>query len=517
MYWLQGFKQSTVCNVVLYCLRHFGTYMAPKYKNRCQRMSRHIRNLASARVVGAIKPPATGQADYFDATVKGFGIRVSAGGRMTWFVMYRDSDSRRQRFTLGTYPALSCKDARREALSTFEAIAKGGNPAKEKKARKMADTFAEMAEAYLRHYAKGEAYATWEEGKALSVEHPRLTLQGRELVFPPDCSEATAAKLTEARRAIVAYLKAPDDPPAPNKRSWKVDQRIIELDMLPEWKHKKAETFTRADVNRLLDKIVERGASIQANRTLEIVRKMFSWAIGESRVTLDANPCSEIKKRGIETPRDRHLTADEINALWPMQGNADRPAKINDASRLALLLMLVTGQRPGEVLGMPWGELDPNWQTGEKPTWTIPSERSKNGRAHSVPLSSLAVEVLIEAKVLAGDSPFVFPSPRGNGPMLVSSLSHALIRSQHFGLATFRPHDLRRTVATHLEGPECGISRFVVARILNHADMSITGRHYSQYQHLDEKRQGLNAWARLLADIIKGEKSTATVITLQRT
>lgn len=480
-------------------------------------MSDNIRNLSSARVVGAIKPPKAGQVDYFDATVKGFGLRVSAGGRRTWFVMYRNGDGRRQRFTLGTYPALSCKDARRDALSTFEAIANGADPAKEKKSRKTADTFAEMADAYIRHYAKGEAYATWEDGKALADLCPGITLQGRELILPPDCPDTAAAKIAEARRSVVAYLKAPDDPPTPNKRSWHVDQRIIDLDMLPEWKHKKAETFTRADVNRLLDKIVERGASIQANRTLEIIRKMFSWAIGESRVRLDANPCSEIKKRGVETPRDRHLTADEINAVWSMQGNDNQPAKINDASRLALRLMLATGQRPGEVLGMPWGELDTDWQTAEKPTWTIPSDRSKNGRAHSVPLSSLAVGLLAEAQALAGESPFVFPSPRGNGPMLVSSLSHALIRSHHFGLAAFRPHDLRRTVATHLEGPECGISRFIVARILNHADMSITGRHYSQYQHLDEKRQGLNAWARRLADIIKGEKSTATVITLQRT
>ncbi len=477
------------------------------------RKSTRVCNLGNTRTVGALKRPSTGQIDYFDEALKGFGIRVSAAGRMTWFVMYRDSDGRRQRYNLGTYPTVTVKRARTDARTALESVSKGGNPAKEKRERKMADTFAELAAAYIRHYAQGEAFATWQDGKAIVEKHPDFIMKGRELVIPPTYK----GNIDDDRRPITAYLKAPDNPPAPRKRSWRKDQNLIDRDLLPEWRHRKAETITRADVNRLLDKIVDRGAPIQANRALEVIRKLFSWAIGESRVRLDANPCSEIKKRGVETPRDRHLSADEIKAMWPMVGTKERPAKITDATRLALRLMLTTGQRPGEVLGMAWAELDGDWQDAEKPSWVIPANRSKNGRAHSVPLSPLAVDLLTEAKALADGSPYVFPSPRGKGAMQVSSLSHALSRSEHFGIEPFTSHDLRRTVATHLEGPECGISRFIVSRILNHADQSVTGRHYSQYQHDTEKRAALNTWARRLSEIVTGSKPEgADVVPLKK-
>lgn len=464
-------------------------------------MSKRVRNLSNSRTVGAADLiPKAGQVDYWDRDLKGWGLRVSASGRRTWFVMYR-ADGKRERYSLGLYPAIGTGEARDKALTVLRAVGNGENPARAKRIGKTVDTFEELAEGYIRYYAKGEAFATWEDGRSICEAHPDFELIGRRLVapngFPPEA-------LKENERAIRAFLAAPEAPPAPSKRSWRKDQDVINRDLLPEWRHRKADSITRVDVNRVLDKIVDRGSSVQANRVLEIIRVMYSWAIGASRVEIHINPCHEVKKRHKEKSKERHLSADEVPVFWPMAGSAEHPAKITEASKLALRLILATAQRPGEVLGMRKDELDANWETSNDPGWTIPGERVKNGRTHRVPLSPLALDLIREAVALSGDSPFVFPSPRGKGPMLVSSLSHAIARSQFFGLDPFTPHDLRRSASTHMGRKECGVRPHVVSRVLNHIDQTVRAKHYDPYDYDDEKREALNAWARRLAELIDG-------------
>tara|TARA_R110000824_G_scaffold180885_3_gene361436 strand:+ start:658 stop:2085 length:1428 start_codon:yes stop_codon:yes gene_type:complete len=473
-------------------------------------MAKRVRNLSNTRTVGAADLiPKAGQVDYWDRDLKGWGLRVSTSGRRTWFVMYR-ADGRRERFTLGTYPAMGAADAREKALGVLRSLANGDNPAQAKRTGKLVDTFAELAEGYIRYYAKGEKLATWEDGRKICEANPGFKLVGRKLVTPAGYSPDD---LKENDRAIRAFLAAPETPPAPNKRSWRKDQDVIDRDLLPEWRYRKADSITRLDVNRVLDKIVGRGSSVQANRVLEIIRVMYSWAIGTSRVEIHVNPCHEVKKRHKEKSKERHLSTDEIPLFWPMAGNAEHPAKITEASKLALRLILATAQRPGEVLGMRKAELDANWETSNDPGWTIPGERVKNGRTHRIPLSPLALDLLREAVALSGESPFVFPSPRGNGPMLVSSLSHAIARSQFFGLEPFTPHDLRRTASTLMGRKECGVRPHIVSRVLNHIDQTVRAKHYDPYDYDDEKREAMNAWSRRLAELIEGG---ASVVSLER-
>ena len=425
------------------------------------------KNLKNARTVAAIKPPKRGQVDYWDRNLKGFVLRISAGGKMAWGVIYRNTEGRRRRLTLGAYPSMKVADAHRKAIDELGRISKGADPAAEKKADRKAGTFNELADLYLEIYAKGEKYARWER----------------------DGAEGPA--------------------PEPNKRSWKNDRVIIDYDLKPAWGPRKAKAITREDVNRILSQIVERGSPIQANRTLGIVRKMYSWAIGTSRVAMNVNPCHEVKKPAKERAGDRVLDASEIKTFWPMAGD---DVTITDPLRIALRLILATAQRPGEITGLPWAELDGDWQTAKKPFWTIPGERTKNRLTHRIPLAPFAVDLLRAAKELAGDSEWAFPSPRGGKPILETSLSHALIRSGHFEVKHFSPHDLRRSASTHMTGPHCKVSRFILERVLNHADQSVTGRHYDLYEYDDEKRHALNAWASRLAQVIEGKEPGSKVV-----
>ena len=238
-----------------------------------------------------------------------------------------------------------------------------------------------------------------------------------------------------------------------------------------------------------------RGATVTVNRTLAAIRRALSWAVSEDLIV--TNPALNLATKIEETPKDRALSVEEIKAVWT---GLDK-APMGEKSRLALKLILVTGQRPGEVCGAAKVEVDL-----KAATWTIPSKRAKNRQVHLVPLSPLAVELFNSAIALSEDSDYVFSSrPRsGKGldltePMEAHALSHAMRGSlRELGLKAkpATPHDLRRTVATHMA--RLGIPDRVVGRVLNHGTelrRTITSRVYIQHDYADEKREALEAWA----------------------
>jgi integrase len=277
----------------------------------------------------------------------------------------------------------------------------------------------------------------------------------------------------------------------PNKRSWEEDQRMLYKDVRPIWGKRKAKDITRRDVIQLLDKIKERGSPIIANRTLACVRRMFNFAI--KRALLDASPCIMIEAPAKENRRDRYLSTEEIKIVWHGLDNAP----MSDAIKLALKLLLVTAQRKSEVISAEWGEID--FTTN---IWTIPAAKAKNGFAHRVPLSKLALELLAEIRKISGDSRWLFPSERTNAPIRGQSVDHALRRSLYAfeGVKNFCVHDCRRTAATHMASLR--ISGEILSRILNHAKKGVTEQHYIKHGYDDEKRNALELWARKLNELI---------------
>src|SRR5215471_8350422 len=108
----------------------------------------------TVRSVEAIRAPASGQVDYWDADNPGFGLRVSAGGRKAWVAMYRHGNVKR-RLTIGTYPALSLVEARKKAAIAHHAVQySGADPAAAKKAERVVETFGELAHRYIERHAK---------------------------------------------------------------------------------------------------------------------------------------------------------------------------------------------------------------------------------------------------------------------------------------------------------------------------------------------------------------------------
>src|SRR5262245_18571478 len=104
----------------------------------------------------------------------------------------------------------------------------------------------------------------------------------------------------------------------PRKRTWHEDARILERDVLPRWGDRPARALDARDLRRLLHAIVERGAPIQANRTLAIVRRVCHWAAAPDRglVPQSHNPCRGLERPAPERQRERVLGTAELRAVW---------------------------------------------------------------------------------------------------------------------------------------------------------------------------------------------------------
>jgi len=228
--------------------------------------------------------------------------------------------------------------------------------------------------------------------------------------------------------------------------------------------------ITEDDARLLLKKalrIIGRGTPVQANRTLSCLNSMFKWAAENDlikRSPLYAMP------RHAETPLSRMLDSHEIGPyLKSLQGSNTDLDKV-----AALKLILLTGLRSGEVRAIreDWIDWDAN-------TLVIPSDVTKNGSAHLVPLTQLAVRLLRLRVSLS----------RVGGRLFDSSawgLRQASRRaSQGAQVTMVGPHDLRRTHAT-ICGKE-GVDVDTISRILNHAAVGVTRRVYALYDFKKEK------------------------------
>jgi integrase len=383
----------------------------------------------------------------------GFTIRVMPSGVKTWLYLYT-IDEKRRCLNLGQYPDVKLEDARTEFEEARKKVKKGIDP-----------------------------LAIKEQEKDENLKAPTVKELGADYI---------------KRHAEV------------NKKSWEEDQRILDKEVYPAWGKRKAADIIKRDVITLLDKVVDRGSPQTANNIFKILRKLFNWAVEKDRLKI--SPCIGIKAPAPLNLKDRAFSVDEIKAFWKSLDGVDL-SMTNEVKR-ALRLILITAQRPGEVSGIHTREIDGNW-------WTIPAERSKNGKAHRVYLPPLAMDIITDAideVKAAREIPaetkyegFVFPCPHRAKDKAIErhALSKALKRNESedglttLGVATFTPHDLRRTAATFMA--ESGELDEVIDAVLNHSKQGII-KVYNLYRYDKEKQLALDTWARKLISITTGKQ-----------
>lgn len=303
--------------------------------------------------------------------------------------------------------------------------------------------------------------------KAMADTQEGKDPQATKVAARADTVETVAA---EFARFHLSKLKSGDEAMGFLRRS-----------ILKEWPHRPVRSITKRDISRLILSIAESGRDVTANRTLAHVAKFFSWAAEHGYV--DAPPTFGMKMPAKEKPRDRVLTDTEIKIFWQACDAVGYPW-----GHLGKMLLL-TGQRRGEVAGMTDNEI-------EGDVWHLPAERSKNALPHDVPLSDEALAVLSSIPRI-GDYLF---TTTGRVPISGFTKGRAKIADKMADIAgtdipAWTWHDLRRTVETGMA--PLGVPESIVSRVMNHvSDQPRMAKTYNHYDYLPEKRDALQKWAK---------------------
>lgn len=429
------------------------------------------------------REPRNRPAERCDVTVdgrEGLMVRIFPSGAVSFRFRYTSGGTRRV-MVLGEFgkDGLSLADAFEMHQQAQRELEKGLDPIEERErrqteaqkvrdARAAADTVASLVEQFVHRKLRGER---WDVESARWVRDSKVKTRPR--------------KRPEAAEALLKTNLA--DPVLDGRNIGRM----------------KAQDLTRRQLVRLLDGIVDRGAPVTANRVHALLVQMFNWAAGKDLIP--ASPMAGIERPGgPETPRNRVLTEEEIRTFWTKLDTAE----MAEPTKFALKLLLVTGQRRGELTFARWDYFD-----FDKQIWTIPVELLKSAHTrrqkpepHIVPLSLLAIDLLGKLKALTGDGAYVLPARadrRKDRSYSERVLSRAVRENEdHFGIPHFTPHDLRRTAASFMT--KLGVPRLHVEKVLNHSTGDIA-EVYDRHDYLPEKRAALEKWAAYLLDAILNE------------
>jgi integrase len=386
--------------------------------------------------------------DHRDAP-RGFALRITAAGGCAFVLQYA-VEGKQRRKVIGPWPTWTLEAARIEGRELAQQIGKGNDPLEAKRRRKAEPTMGEVAAEWLDKHATGL--------KSIG------TIRG--LVNNDIVPALGGVKVTDIRRRDI-------------------------IDMVEA----KAEKTPRS-----------------AAQLLIYARKILTYAA--DREFIAANPVADLKPTSIKVkgqrnplkakPRERVLDQDEIRAFW----NKAETSGLHRLTALCLKLVLVTGQRPGEIAGMREDEISGRW-------WTIPAaRRGKTETAQAVYLTDTAMQVIADAKAEIERlhkrrrepwSGFVFEARQG-APITNAALARAVARAREAigatdGQAPWRPHDLRRTMRTGLSAAK--VRPDIAEIVTGHVIPGIRGV-YDRHDFKDERQAATEAWERRLMAIIEG-------------
>jgi integrase len=270
-------------------------------------------------------------------------------------------------------------------------------------------------------------------------------------------------------------------------KSWKQADRLVRKELLPFWGKLQAASISRTDVKSLMARSSTK--PILANQVLAAASAIFSWAVKEELLT--TNPCRSIERNETKS-RERVLTDTEVPQFWALFDKAGVAGR-------ALKVILLSGQRPGEVASMRREHIADGW-------WTMPGAPvpaldwpgTKNGQGHRVWLPATVQELIGN-----GDSGPVFPS--------VGQLDRQL-RAVIGDLPHATPHDLRRTWGTNCTG--LGFGRENMDRIMNHKE-GVIGDVYDRADYSAEIKRVMEAVAGHIVALATNQPADSNVVKAQ--
>ena len=382
----------------------------------------------------------------------GFCLRVTPKGKKSWVYSYK-FNGKSKRFTVGYYPALSVAEARKAVVDAGLLKDNGIDPMQEKKNKDIKAKQEKQRELQTIEWLANDFYA----------------------------------------RYIANNRKAPQQ-----------IRQQIDADIVPLLGQFNIEEITTRQITLALEKIVDRGAPVHANKVLSTIKQMFTYAV--SKGITERNPALLIKAKnigGVEPPRNRYLSYEEIKSVWAYFGDNSKHGT-HPATIVALKILLLTGARTGSLIKARFDEID-----FEGSLWTIPPEHLKlklteAHKPHKVHLSKLVKQLFLELRDLSGGN-FVLPGRDGRGPANDKLFSRFVARTrgkvggieEHFNV-----HDFRATFSTHLAG--LGVAPHISELCLGHKLPAIMAT-YNKHEYLPERKTALELWSDKIEMLVKND------------
>jgi integrase len=319
------------------------------------------------------------------------------------------------------------------------------------------------------------------DARKLAAELMLEVIQGKDPAAEKKAERSNGTFAEIAERYVTEYAKK-------RNKSWRQGDKLVRRHLLPAWGGLLAHSITRSDVRAMMGKIT---APIVANQTLAAASAIFTWAIRQE--LLAHNPCQGIE-RNATVSRERVLSDTEVPLFWEAFGAAG-------VSGAALHVLLLTGQRPGEVTRMRYDQIVDGW-------WTLPGAPNadtgwpgtKNGATHRVWLPKAVQDIVAGLNI--GDD-FVFGQA-----LNVTRPMQNICRQLKVPRAT--PHDLRRTHGSTIT--RLGFGRDAMNRIQNHKEGGIADV-YDRHQYEEENKRVMEAVASRLIAVARGDEAKSNVVT----
>jgi integrase len=313
-----------------------------------------------------------------------------------------------------------------------------------------------------------------------AIDALRQIATGRDPILEAETKDDTAYQFDVVVDDFVAKHCIPHNKASTAKET----ERSLKKHFVAVWGKRDIRDITTTHVTDVLDELIEAGTPSQANHALAHIKTLFRWCI--DRDMLAISPVDRVRKPAKKTSRARVLNEAELTKVWHAFEAEGYPFGFMGK------LLVLTGQRRGEVTEMRWSQID-----ADRKTWTIPAELTKNSREHVLPLSEAALAVLKSVPRLSKER--VFPA-RNNDANAISGFTRAKDRFDRLsGVTDWTIHDIRRTVATGLA--QLTVAPHVIERVLNHVSGTFAGVAgvYNRFQYQDEMRAALELWAQHLA------------------
>jgi len=365
---------------------------------------------------------------------QGLSLLIEPNGSKSWRFRYRFAGKPKM-ISLGVYPTITLADARSRRDDARKLVAEGKNPSEVRKEQKIAlQTESESA---------FEKIATeWHQMKSTKW------------------SEGYASDIMEA----------------------------FQNDIFPHVGERPVGEIKPLELLNVLRKIEKRGALEKMRKVRQRCSEVFRYAIATGRA--EFNPAADLSS-ALEVHQSNHfpfLKADEIpdflRALDSYTGSR--------LVQIATKLLMITGVRTIELRAALWSELDL-----DNAIWEIPAERMKMRRSHLVPLSTQALDLLNELKIMTGNYRYVFPGRNDpNKPMSEASINQVIKRIGYGGKLT--GHGFRHSLSTILH--EKGFDSAWIEIQLAHIDKNSIRGTYNHAQYIDKRRSMMQWYSNYIFD-----------------